>query len=122
MIALRGATTVSKNSEVEIKYASIELFSEIIKKNNIELEDIISVEISCTKDINKAYPGKFIREYFKLDHTAIMHFNEMEVDKSLNGFIPLCIRLLILVDVNKTKKEFVYLNNAKKLRKDLLNK
>lgn len=121
MIALRGATTISKNTEADIKNASIELFSEIIKKNSIDLENIISIEISCTKDINKAYPGKFVREYFKLDHTAIMHFNEMEVDKSLKGFIPFCIRLLILVDVNKDKKEFIYLNNAKKLRKDLLN-
>lgn len=121
MIALRGATTISKNTEADIKNASIELFSEIIKKNSIDLENIISIEISCTKDINKAYPGKFIREYFKLDHIAIMHFNEMEVDKSLKGFIPFCIRLLILVDVNKDKKEFIYLNNAKKLRKDLLN-
>lgn len=121
MIALRGATTVKKNSLVDIKDASIELFSQIIEKNNIELEKIISIEISCTKDITKAYPGKFVREFFKLDHVAIMHFNEMEVDENLKGFIPLCIRFLILIDIDEDKKEFIYLNNARKLRMDLLN-
>ncbi|WP_446899637.1 chorismate mutase [Clostridium sp. LBM24168] len=121
MIALRGATTISENTELEIKNASIELFSEIIKLNNIDFNDILSIEISCTKDINKAYPGKFIREYFKLNHVSIMHFNEMEVDKNLNGYIPLCIRFLILADLKKDKNKFVYLKGAKKLRKDLLN-
>ncbi|MBV4419494.1 chorismate mutase [Clostridium tyrobutyricum] len=121
MIALRGATTIEDNSITDIKDASIELFSQIFKKNNIELQKIISIEISCTKDITKAYPGKFIREYFKLDKVAIMHFNEMEVEKNLKGFIPLCIRCLLLVDEDIDKKEFVYLNNAKKLRIDLLN-
>lgn len=120
MIALRGATTINKNSEIEIKKSSIELFSEIIKSNNINYDDIIAIEISCTRDINKAYPGKFIREYFKLDHIAIMHFNEMEVDKNLIGFIPLCIRFIIFVDIKKAKNKFIYLKGAKKLRQDLL--
>lgn len=121
MIVLRGATTISENTEAEIENASIELFSEIIKLNNIDLDNILSIEISCTKDINKAYPGKFIREHFKLNHIAIMHFNEMEVDKTLNGYIPLCIRFLIWADLRNTNNKFVYLKGAKKLRKDLLS-
>ncbi|MBA5851939.1 chorismate mutase [Clostridium sp. cel8] len=121
MIALRGATTIKENNESEIKNASIELFSKLIESNDIDLNDIITIEISCTNDITKAYPGKFIREHFNLSDVAIMHFNEMEVDKDLNGFLPLCIRLLLLVNVEKDKKKFIYLNDAKKLRKDLLD-
>lgn len=119
MIALRGATTINKNTEEEIKTNSIELFQEIIKKNHIELDKIITIQFSCTQDITKAYPGKFIREYFNLKHTAIMHFNEMNVDSNVESYIPLCIRILILVDVDTKKREFIYLNKAANLRKDL---
>jgi chorismate mutase len=120
MIALRGATTISENSKEEIQKSSIELFKEIIIRNNIDLNEIITVEFSCTKDITSAYPGKFVREYFQLKNVAIMHFNEMYVDGEVDAYIPFCIRVLVLVDTTSKLKEFVYLNNAKNLRKDLL--
>ncbi|MCS4453935.1 chorismate mutase [Clostridium botulinum] len=50
--------------------------------------------MSCTNDIDKGYPGKYIRENFNLKNIAIMHFNEMYVE----GSMPLCIRILILID------------------------
>lgn len=121
MMAIRGASTIKMNTEDEIKNASIELFSKVIDANKISLDEIVAVEFSCTKDVTKAYPGKFIREYFKLDHTAIMHFNEMDVDADLNGFIPLCIRLLLFIDRKNNIGKFIYLNGAKRLRKDLLD-
>ncbi len=118
MIAIRGATTIKNNSIEEIKTASIELFDEIIRVNQINLKDIISIFFSCTQDITKDYPGKYVREHFNLDNTAIMHFNEMNVEDSLS----FCIRVLIQVNVDcKQKITYVYLNEAKKLRKDLYN-
>lgn len=119
MIALRGATTIIENSKEEIEKSSIELFKELIKRNNIDLNKIITIEFSCTRDITKGYPGKFIREYFELKNVAIMHFNEMYVEEDVEVSIPLCIRLLLLADIELESKEFVYLNNAKNLRKDL---
>ncbi|WP_027623509.1 chorismate mutase [Clostridium lundense] len=117
MYAIRGATTISKNSSQEINICSIELFEEIIKKNCLKLSDIVSIIFSCTEDITKDYPGKFIREYYKLNNVAIMHFNEMKVDNSLSY----CIRILILCNGEKDKINYVYLRNSKSLRKDLLN-
>lgn len=118
MIAIRGATTIKKNNIEEIKNCSIELFQNIIDKNNIDVNDIVSIIISCTSDINMDYPGKFIREYFNLTKTAIMHFNEMYVENSL----PLCIRILIHLNGDDSNNiTYVYLNDAKKLRKDLMN-
>lgn len=117
MIAIRGATTINNNTVEEIKNNSIELFDELIKANNIKNENIVSILFSCTKDITADYPGKFIRENFNLKNTAIMHFNEMEVENSL----PLCIRILILSMDNIENVNFVYLHDAKNLRKDLFN-
>jgi len=94
MQSIRGAITLEKNEVKYIKEASIKLFSEILIRNNINIEDILSIFISCTKDIDKDYPGKYIRENFNLKNVAIMHFNEMYVE----GSMPLCIRILILID------------------------
>jgi len=118
MIALRGATTIKENSADCIREASLELFEELIRANSIALEDIVSIIFSCTEDVNKDYPGKFVRQHYKLSYTAIMHFNEMKVENSL----PLCIRIMLLI--NKASAEnikFVYLNNAKTLRRDLVS-
>ncbi|MDW8801945.1 chorismate mutase [Clostridium sp. A1-XYC3] len=122
MIALRGATTISENSVEEIKKSTVELFNEMIMRNDIDLDKILTIEFSCTKDITKAYPGKFVREAFNVKHAAIMHFNEMYVEGETDSSLPLCIRILMLVDVTKIDKEFVYLKNAKNLRSDLFSK
>ncbi|MTK11913.1 MAG: chorismate mutase [Clostridiaceae bacterium] len=121
MIALRGATTISCNCEEEIKKCSVELFDELIKRNNLKLDTILTIEFSCTRDITKSYPGKFIRENFDVKHASIMHFNEMYVEDNVEASIPLCIRILILADTNQESREFVYLNNARNLRKDLFS-
>lgn len=117
MYAIRGATTINENSSQDINICSVELFEEIITKNCLKLSDIVSIIFSCTEDITKDYPGKFIREHYKLNNVAIMHFNEMKVDKSLNY----CIRILILCNGEKDNINYVYLKNSKSLRKDLIN-
>jgi chorismate mutase len=117
MIAIRGATTIEENKKEEIEAASIELFSKLLENNNLDINEITAIFFSCTKDITKDYPGKFIREYFKLGTTAIMHFNEMDVENSLEK----CIRILIFVDRSKNENiNYIYLKKAKYLRRDLL--
>jgi chorismate mutase len=116
LIAIRGATTIKQNTTEEIKNASIELFTEIINANQLKLEHITAIFFSCTNDITKDYPGKFVRKHFNLDNTAIMHYNEMQVENSLK----MCIRVLLLANVEHIDKiKYVYLNEAKKLREDL---
>ncbi|EJO5348802.1 chorismate mutase [Clostridium botulinum] len=121
MESIRGAITIEKNEVENIKEASIKLFSEIIFKNNLNIDDIVSIFISCTQDIDKDYPGKYIRENFNLKNISIMHFNEMYV----KGSMPFCIRILLLINrQNKYTKEnieYVYLGKAKTLRKDLFS-
>lgn len=117
MIAIRGATTVKEDTVDSIKEASIELIAEIFKINKLKSEDLISMIFSCTIDIKSTYPGKHIREHFCLNNLAIMHFNEMEIDNSLRK----CIRVMILVNKEKSNNiKFVYLNDAKNLRQDLI--
>lgn len=115
MYAIRGAISIEKNSVKEINKKTVELFESIFKENKINKEEIVSILFSCTNDIDKAYPGKFIRERYNLNKVAIMHFNEMVVEDSLN----LCIRVLILLNGYNPNMKYVYLGEAKKLRNDL---
>ena len=116
MLFIRGATTIKENSVDEIKKETLQLFSEIINKNKIELNAIKAIIFSCTSDITKEYPGKIIREHYELTSVAIMHFNEMNVEKSLK----FCIRVLLIADDDtKSSVEYIYLNNAKRLREDI---
>jgi chorismate mutase len=115
MISIRGATTVECNNLDEIRNKTIELISEIINVNKLNINHINTMIFSCTDDITVAYPGAFVREHFKLNNISIMHFNEMKVENS----IKLCVRVLILSNEEKSLVEFVYLHNAKELRKDL---
>lgn len=118
MIAIRGATTVTEDTVDKISEASIELMTELFKANNLKSEDLISIIFSCTIDIKSSYPGKHIREHFGLNNLAIMHFNEMEVNNSLNK----CLRVMLLVNKDKSDNiKFIYLNDAKNLRQDLLS-
>lgn len=116
MLSIRGATTITENSIEDIKKYSIELVSEIIEQNNLDVQNINTIIFSCTKDITKEYPGRYVREHFKLNNASIMHFNEMYVEHSL----AFCIRILMLINEDSNKKiKFVYLHDAKNLRSDI---
>ena len=59
---IRGATTLQNNTKEEIKTATVELLSNIIKDNNIKLQDIAFVIFTVTNDINADFPAKYARQ------------------------------------------------------------
>ena len=114
MIAIRGAITITEDTPEQIKDATIELLSEIIRRNHLTQEKMISILFTATSDIVSAYPGRFMREGLKIHDVAILHFQEMHVKNSL----PFCIRVLIHYD-DDIDVYPVYLRAAKSLRPDL---
>lgn len=115
MLSIRGAITIQKNTVEEIENNTLELIEKLIEENKLDLDKIKVLLFSCTNDINKAYPGAFVRKHFGLDKVSIMHFNEMEVENSLN----LCIRVTVLSDEEDRDVKFIYLKDASNLRKDI---
>lgn len=111
---IRGATTVSANTESAIKEATIELLSEMIKANEIDISKISHIIFTTTKDLDAAFPAKFARLDMGFSETAMMCFNEIDVP----GALKMCIRILIVLNCDDVfKPQFVYLNGAKDLRK-----
>ncbi|MEF3301799.1 chorismate mutase [Paenibacillus sp. GYB003] len=114
---VRGAITVERNEEAEILNATAELLGQIVADNAIKPEDIASVFVTVTQDLNAAFPAKAIREMQGWELVPLMCALEISVP----GGLEKCIRLMVSVNTEKSQKEMrhVYLNNAIKLRPDL---
>jgi len=117
--AIRGAITVPENTKDAILEGTRELLNEIINRNNIKQDDIISIIFSMTNDLNAVFPAVAARE-LGLTDVPLMCSNELDVPGSLKS----CIRVLLHLNTDKANSEMkhVYLRNAVVLRPDLAGK
>jgi len=112
---VRGATTVTSNDRDEILEATRELLSMLVRINDINVEDIASIYLTTTDDLDATYPAFAARQLGWFD-LALLCGHEMRVPDGL----PLCIRVMLHWNTTKTAPELghVYLRNAKSLRAD----
>ena len=117
---IRGATTVTSDDPDLILQATCELLEMILSENDgIRLDDIASAFFTTTEDIASAYPALAARQ-MGWDQVPMMCAREIPVP----GSLPLCIRVLIHWNTDKSQQEIkhIYLNEAIKLRPDLVNR
>ncbi|MCZ8512948.1 chorismate mutase [Paenibacillus filicis] len=114
---IRGATTVEHNEENEILSATTELLNHIIANNGIVPDEIASVFVTVTQDLTATFPARAIREMEGWELVPLMCSLEVPVE----GSLPLCIRLMVMVNTEKKQDEIqhVYLKEAMRLRPDL---
>lgn len=114
---IRGATTVEFNEEREILDETVVLMREIVERNEVNPEDICSVWITLTQDLDAAFPAKAIRQLEGWELVPLM----CSVEVPVKGSLPRCIRLMVQVNTEKSQSDIkhVYMNEAKKLRPDL---
>ncbi|WP_340004148.1 chorismate mutase [Paenibacillus sp. FSL K6-0276] len=114
---IRGATTVTKNEEVEILRETVILLREIVERNDVLAENISNVWITMTNDLDATFPARAIREIDGWEMVPLMCSTEIPV----KGSLPQCIRLMVQINTDKSQREIrhVYLNEAQKLRPDL---
>lgn len=117
---VRGATTVKGDIAEEVFNATQQLALQMAEQNGISPDEVASVIISTTTDISSAFPAKAVRTMDGWTYVPVMCTHEMDVPNSL----PLCIRLMMHVNTKLGQKEIrhVYLNDAVKLRPDLVQK
>ena len=53
---IRGATTASGNSVEAIEDAVVELVNELITRNNLIKENLLSITFTTTKDLDACFP------------------------------------------------------------------
>ena len=113
--ALRGATTSKGDTDIFIKEAVVELIDELITRNNLKQENIISITFTVTRDLTSCFPASIARKHFNFDEVALLDCQQMFVPND----IKFCIRLLALVYLESTKQSIhPYLNESAKLRPD----
>jgi len=114
---IRGAITAESNTKEEIIEKTKELLITLQKKNDFDIEDIVSVFFSATPDLNAAFPAQAARE-LGWDKVPLFDMQEIEV----LGSLPRCIRILIQINCQKSQTEIkhCYLRGAEILRKDLV--
>ncbi|MDE7330107.1 MAG: (d)CMP kinase [Clostridia bacterium] len=113
MIAIRGATTVKKDTAEEIKQAVKELLVQIKSENGLNDGEIVCILFSNTDDIRSFYPAKAARE---AGFFGAPLFSSLE--PNIEGSLEKCIRVMLLAETDK-KPRHIYLNGAVALRKDL---
>jgi len=115
LCALRGATTCEKNSAESITLAVEELLFELISRNNLIPDQIISVTFSVTSDLNACFPASIARKQTGWEKIALLDCQQMFVKDDLSK----CIRLLAYVCLpNEQIPINPYLGKAKNLRPD----
>lgn len=116
---VRGAITVDCNSEESILIATEELLRQIIEGNNILPEQVASVFISTTEDLNATFPAKAMRKFAGWTFVPVICMRELSVPNSLQ----MCVRVMMHVNTAVPQEEVVhvYLEGATVLRPDLGN-
>ncbi|MEY4131869.1 MAG: hypothetical protein RLZZ31_1993, partial [Actinomycetota bacterium] len=61
LCALRGATTVDEDTPDQVRSRTIALLKEMMDRNSIELDDIVSVIFTVTSDIHSMFPATAAR-------------------------------------------------------------
>lgn len=114
---IRGAVTVDANDAGEIAEATKDMVVQLMQQNEIAPEDLCSVLITVTGDLDQAFPAQSIRQLPGWDLVPLMCALEVPVKGSLER----CIRLMVLVNTDKSQHEIrhIYLGGAKALRPDL---
>ena len=113
---LRGATTVDADTTAQVTERSQELMREIMARNELVEDDIVSVLFTATPDVTSIFPATAIRE---IGFGAVPLLCAAEI--AVPGSMPLCIRVLLHVHTTRSRDDMhhVYLHGAQVLRDDL---
>jgi chorismate mutase len=113
--ALRGATTVEANEPDAILSATEELVREVMERNGLEPEQMVSCIFTCTNDLDAEFPAVAARN---LGLSAVPLLCAREID--VPGSLPRVIRLLLHCYADPgSDARHVYLREAEALRRDL---
>lgn len=115
LFALRGATNVPGNDAQQILAATTELMQEIMLRNSLTPENVVSCIFTVTDDLDAEFPAVAARA-IGFENVALMCAREIPVP----GSMPLVIRVLIHYHAPEDHTPAsVYLGHTQSLRADL---
>jgi chorismate mutase len=114
--AIRGAIQVDRDDRELVLDATTELLTEVLERNGLSSEDLISVIFTATPDLTSEFPAYAARKMGITD-VPLLCAGEIPVP----GAMPRVLRLLAHVDTERSRHDLrhVYLRGAAALRTDL---
>ncbi len=113
--ALRGATTATANTSEAIDSAVAELVAELMDRNGLVGQQVVSVTFSVTADLDACFPAAVARRRPDWEQVALLDCQQMAVA----GDLPRCIRLLAHAWMAGDRQAcHPYLREASRLRPD----
>ena len=114
--AIRGATQVDADDRDQILKATTELVTEVMSRNELTTDDVISVIFTATPDLTAEFPALAARK-LGFHEVPLLCASELSVPHAL----PRVIRLMahIATDRPRSALHHVYLRGAIALRLDI---
>jgi chorismate mutase len=115
LFALRGAVSVERNDAQDILDATAQLMREIMQRNELQPDSVVSCVFTATRDLNAEFPAVAARAV-GFDRVPLLCAQEIPVPRSM----PRVIRVLIhYYAPQEHTPAHVYLGDARELRNDL---
>ncbi len=116
VLALRGAITLESDEREHLLERVRRLLTEMIERNGLSHDDLISIFFTATSDVHSAFPAVAARQ-LGLGDVPLMCAQELTIE----GGMPLCVRVMMHVTTDRPRDELrhVYLEQARSLRDDL---
>ena len=114
--ALRGAVTCDANTKSEITDKTQQLVHELLTRNGLAHDDLVSIIFTATEDLTAEFPATAARE-LGLGDIPLLCARELAID----GKMPRVIRVLVHCYTSRPRVELhhIYLGAARALRDDL---
>jgi chorismate mutase len=114
--AVRGAIQIDANTREEILGGTAELVAAVLRRNDIDPDDLISVVFTATQDLDADFPAYAARQMGLVDVPLLC-----TVEIPVPGSMPRVLRLLAHVETARPRADVrhVYLRGAAALRTDL---
>jgi chorismate mutase len=115
LYAVRGAVKVPSNDVDAILDATEELMRELISRNELEPERVVSCLFTATADLNAEFPAVAARR-LGLDGVPLLCARELDVPGAMRGVIRVLVHYYA---ANGHTPAHTYLGAAQELRTDL---
>ena len=114
--AVRGAVQISGNDRDEILAGTTELVTEVMRRNELSTDDVISVLFTATPDLTAEFPALAARK-LGFQEVPLLCASELDVPAAM----PRVVRLMMHIETSKPRSalQHVYLRGAVALRLDI---
>ena len=114
--AIRGATRLQADNADEMRDAVTELITEILTRNDLDQEQIISVFLTSTPDLVCAFPATAVRS-MGLSDVPLMCASEIPVPGALSQVVR--VMMHVETDLDRSQVRHAFMRGAQVLREDL---